>query len=437
MEDEWKLISLDQLYEFSSGLSKPRSEFGDGYPFLSFKDVFHNTFVPKTLTERVRSSESERQRLSIRRGDVFLTRTSETVDELGMSCVALADIPNATFNGFTKRLRPRSTDIVVPEYAGYFFRGPRFRSAVYAMSSLSTRASLNEEMLARLSITVPPVNVQIAIGRILKSLDDKIELNRRMNETLEAIARALFKSWFVDFDPAQAKTEGHDPGVSPHLAALFPHSFEDSEIGEIPKGWALGTINDLANVSSGKRPDVRFAEPSAQANVPLWGGNGPMAFVPLALVDRPILLTGRVGTLGSVFRITTPCWPSDNTLLIEARKPEAFEYLFLQLKRIDIAALNRGSTQPLLTQTDLKSLPVPLPPASVLERFHEFSKGLYERIDSSERESRTLAALRDALLPKLISGDLHVKDAELFLEECAHEARSPPSTGEGMRLPVA
>jgi type I restriction enzyme, S subunit len=246
MAGEWRVAPLDELYEFSSGLSKPRSAFGVGYPFLSFRDVFYNIFVPEQLTELVQSTEQERERCSIRRGDVFLTRTSETMDELGMSCVALCDIPDATFNGFTKRLRPKDNRKVAPEYAGYYFRSPDFRQAVTAMSSMSTRASLNNEMLTRLSITLPSLEEQTAIGHILGTLDDKIELNRRMNETLEAMARALFKSWFVDFDPVRAKAEGRDPGLPQPLADLFPDSFEDSELGEIPRGWVAGKLGDLA-----------------------------------------------------------------------------------------------------------------------------------------------------------------------------------------------
>src|ERR1017187_5835744 len=203
MGGNWEVVSLDQIYEFSSGLSKPRASFGAGYPFLSFKDVFYNIFVPRKLTELVNSTVQERESRSIKRGDVFLTRTSETMDELGMSCVALTDLPEATFNGFTKRLRPRSEPRVVPEYAGYFFRSPAFRRDVTAMSSLSTRASLNNEMISRLRITLPPIAEQVTIGHILKALDDRIGLNRRMNETLEAMARAVFKSLFVDFHPVR------------------------------------------------------------------------------------------------------------------------------------------------------------------------------------------------------------------------------------------
>lgn len=137
-----------------------------------------------------------------------------------------------------------------------------------------------------------------------------------------------------------------------------------------------------------------------------------MAFVPDTLIDYPFLLTGRVGTLGSVFRITEPCWPSDNTLILKTKQRWAFEYLFLQLKRIDFAALNRGSTQPLLTQSDLKAQPLLTPPIAVLEYFHVFVGSLYKHIDELKGEADTLAALRDTLLPKLLSGELQVKDVQ-------------------------
>jgi len=137
-----------------------------------------------------------------------------------------------------------------------------------------------------------------------------------------------------------------------------------------------------------------------------------MAFVPEPLIDYPILLTGRVGTLGAVFRITSPCWPSDNTLILRTKQERAFEYLFFALGRVDFPSLNRGSTQPLLTQTDLKTQHLPLPSSELLERFHLIAESLFLRSDSANAETRTLAALRDALLPKLISGELRVKDAK-------------------------
>src|SRR5690606_34046445 len=166
MASGWRTVPLGEIYDFSSGLSKPRSAFGSGYPFLSVKDVFYNSAAPEQLTELVQSTEQEPVRCSIERGDVFLTRSSETMDELGMSSVALVDIPAATFNGFTKRLRPKR-DLIAPEFARYYFRGPAFRAAVNSMASMSTRASLNNEMLGRLAITFPEYEEQEAIAYIL------------------------------------------------------------------------------------------------------------------------------------------------------------------------------------------------------------------------------------------------------------------------------
>lgn len=289
---------------------------------------------------------------------------------------------------------------------------------INGMDSGSAIPSTSREAFYRLPVRVPPLSEQRAIAHILGTLDDKIELNRRMNRTLEEMARAIFKSWFVDFDPVRAKMEGRWkkgeslPGLPADLWDVFPDRLVNSELGPIPEGWEVGIVGQLADVSSGKRPDARFSECFNDATVPLWGGNGPMGFVRAALFEEPILLTGRVGTLGAIFRITTPCWPSDNTLVVRCRDVTAFEYMYCMLQRIDFAALNRGSTQPLLTQTDLKRQPVLLPDCSVLTEFSRIANAFYSRKDSSVSEICFLAAIRDTLLPKLISGELRVPDAE-------------------------
>jgi type I restriction enzyme S subunit len=169
------------------------------------------------------------------------------------------------------------------------------------------------------------------------------------------------------------------------------------------------TVADIADVTSGKRPPERFAVATSEARVPVWGGNGPMAYTREALVDSEVILTGRVGTLGSIFRINTPIWPSDNTLLLTARRPEAKEFLFQQLRSIDFAQLNRGSTQPLLTQSDLKAQSFPMPSDELLLSYHEISRGLYAKLDANLRTTQTLTALRDTLLPKLMSGEVRVE----------------------------
>ena len=408
MINEWGEIPLTQLYEFRSGLSKPRSEFGYGHGFLSFKDVFYNTFVPDILKEKVNSSVKEKKACSIKKGDVFLTRTSETLEELGMSCVALEDYKFATFNGFCKRLRPKADDKIVPEYAGYYFRSPHFRRQVIALSSLSTRASLNNEMLGQLSIVLPDFSEQKAIGYILKMFDDKIELNRGKNKSLEALAQVIFKSWFVDFNPVYAKMNGRQPfGMDEETTALFPDKlvWNDELEKEIPEGWKMTTIGDHAIVTSGKRPNKREATCSDEFPIPLYGGAGPMAYADISLYEEPIIITGRVGTLGIVHRVTFSVWPSDNTLVI-IPKLNYLPLLFHYICRENLVILNRGSTQPLLTQSDLKTIKMTEPDENVLLKFNEIVDGIFELIDLINNETSTLSSIRDTLLPKLMSGEL-------------------------------
>ncbi|MGC9261848.1 MAG: restriction endonuclease subunit S, partial [Phycisphaerae bacterium] len=152
--------------------------------------------------------------------------------------------------------------------------------AISQMTGTSGRQRVPTAALDNLKIQLPPLPEQRAIAHILGTLDDKIELNRRQNETLEAMARTLFKAWFVDFEPVRAKLEGRWqrgqtlPGLPAHLYDLFPDRLVESELGEIPEGWEVGRIADLAEVMSGRRPVARFSSPCGEARVPLWGGNG-------------------------------------------------------------------------------------------------------------------------------------------------------------------
>ncbi len=323
-------------------------------------------------------------------------------------------------------------------YIEYNFRLLRSRIQHENVGTGSVQDNINLQTLGRLRFTIPPLPEQRAIAHVLGTLDDKIKLNRRMNETLEEMARALFKSWFVDFDPVRAKSalKRHAPhanepetvvasdaqdgewtverarayldALDPQIVDLFPDRLVVSQMGEIPEGWEVKALGELADVSSGKRPGRRASVADGEMQIPLWGGNGPMGFVAEALVEFPILLTGRVGTLGSVFRITTPCWPSDNTLIIQANSANLFHFLFFQISMIDFDSLNRGSTQPLLTQGDLNAQKAATPTRDALGRFSDLAADLFDKIDSGRKQSQYLCLLRDSLLPWLLSGETQV-----------------------------
>lgn len=288
---------------------------------------------------------------------------------------------------------------------------------INSMDSGSAIPSTSRDDFYHLPVKLPPLPEQKAIAHILGTLDDKIELNRRMNETLEAMARAIFKSWFVDFDPVKAKAEGRKPNLPKEIAALFPDSFQDSPLGKIPKGWEAGILDDIAEVTSGKRPENRSDNRDDVSSIPLFGGGGPMAYVQKSLYEQPIILTGRVGTLGVVFRIACPCWPSDNTLVILPRKAQWYDFIYHGVCGFDFFSLNRGSTQPLVTQSDLQKQQCLIPSVDVIGSFHLFLSALYDKVDLLTKESDTLAAIRDALLPKLMSGEIRVKDAGKFIQE--------------------
>ena len=411
MASEWERVSLDELYEFSSGLSKPRSEFGSGYPFLSFKDVFHNSAVPKQLTELVNSTEQERIRCSVSRGDVFLTRTSETMDELGMSSVALADIANATFNGFTKRLRPKHPKRVAPEFARYYFRCPAFRSEVDAMSSMSTRASLNNEMLARLTIVLPPFDEQEDIGQTLGTLDDRIDNLRQTNATLEAIATALFKSWFVDFD-----------GVP-------PEDMQESELGLIPKGWRVGTLVDLCEVNTAKWTDKNHPPTVGYIDLSGVSSNRIEAITEYAFDEAPSrarmhlregdTIVGMVRPGNRAFAyIHVPdasLTGSTGFAVLSPKRPHYASFIYLAVTRDEaierLANLADGAAYPAVRPNVVAETPCVIAPDEVIAKFSAVTKPMLERIEPNSQQAATLAAVRDTLLPRLISGRLRIKAA--------------------------
>lgn len=435
MGGEWKEMSLDQVYEFRSGLSKPREEFGRGYQFLTFKDVFYNYFVPDKLTELVNSSERERLESSIRRGDIFLTRTSETFEELGMSCVALRDYPDATFNGFCKRLRPYDNTLIVPEYAGYYFRSPMFRNAVTTMSTMSTRASLNNEILSKLKIIFPPKGEQQRIGQILKSLDDKIALNRKMNATLEAMAQALFQSWFVDFDPVidKALSAGHEipepfaakarrraalgdrrKPLPAHIAALFPDRFvETEEMGWVPEGWE---VNDIGSVVDRITVPRRYAKdevfPSGKIPVLEQGSSIYMGYHNnnpdvTASIDAPAVVFGDHTCILEL--MIEPFSISSNVITFRGKNRATTWVYYAIIGKQASEEYRRHWSEFIIKK-------VILPSQELAEVFPQQLKVLIGKTTQLRRQANTLTTLRDTLLPKLISGELRLPDAEATLQ---------------------
>lgn len=387
----WKEYRLGDLYDVHNGLSKGGKFFGSGYPFLSFKTVFNNYFLPPILPDLVQSDEKEQKGYDIKRGDVFVTRTSETPEELGMSSVALKDYPLATYNGFTKRLRPKNSLLVYPEYIGYYLRSDKFRALFYGLaSSMSTRASLANGDLLEMKVLLPSLEIQKRISKVLKSLDDKIEVNRRINENLEAQAQALFKSWFVDFEPFK---DGE---------------FVESELGMIPKGWRVGKLSELLEIKYGKDHKKLI-----DGIIPVYGSGGLMRKVNNSLYDGESVLIPRKGTLNNVMYVNGAFWTVDTMFYSIPKLPNIVLYSYIYLSNKDLASMNAGSAVPSMTTDILNNMQILIPTQAVLEQFNSLVFALFNQIKHRDNESRRLASLRDTLLPRLMSGEIKVGNLTL------------------------
>lgn len=257
------------------------------------------------------------------------------------------------------------------------------------MSQGTSTKFLTVTILNSFSVQLPSISDQRRIASILSSLDRKIELNNKINADLEEMAQAIFKNWFVDFEPFK---DG---------------KFVDSELGMIPEGWKVGCLGDIAEITSGKRPPKKSKDKTKELFIPLIGASDIMGFTSDVLYERPILVIGRVGTHGVVQRFQEKCWPSDNTLVIES---SYYNYVYQLLKGIDYSAINRGSTQPLITQTDVKNTDVIIAPENVLKEYESITSTLFSKHRANIKENSRLSTLRDTLLPRLMSGELEVPE---------------------------
>ncbi len=368
--EEWKEYKLGDIYEVHNGLSKGRDFFGSGFPFLSFSTIFNNWFIPQELDNLVQSTETEQESFSIKAGDVFVTRTSETADELGMSCVALKDYPKATYNGFCKRMRQYNKSIdVYPRYVGYYLRNPNFRKEFQAFAgSMSTRASLTNEALLGLKIKLPSLATQKEIANILSALDDKIELNNAINRNLAEQVKSLYTKLFI--------TE---------------------------KNGKMGILGDLVKVKYGKDH-----KKLSDGNFPVYGSGGIMRYADQFLYDKESVLIPRKGTLNNVIYVNEPFWSVDTMFYTEMKQKNIAKYVYLFLSEKNLESLNAGSAVPSMTTDILNAMPIFIPVADSLEKFEDFAAPIYSKIAENNKENQKLALLRDSLLPKLISGEINV-----------------------------
>ena len=399
------------------------------------QNIYNEGFHRNGLVYIDDNQSSELRNVEVLSNDVLLNITGDSV---ARCCQVAADVLPSRVNQHVAiiRTKPKSLDA---RFLRYVLVSHEYQSRLLALASAgATRPALTKSMIEELNIPSPPLTEQKAIAAILGSLDDKIELNRRMNATLEAMARALFQSWFVDFDPVRAKLDGRVPvGMDAETAALFPDSFQDSEAGMIPKGWEVKSLSQLTTlITKGTTPtkaDMNAAfDTDAQINYVRVNSidedgsvlAGKLTAIPKAIhtgvLKRSILKANDVlytiaGTIGRIAMVEDWILPANTNQAVAIIRPKPSipsGFLILKMRhevfRDELHNNIVHAVQANLSLGMLSNARVIVPPSSSFQKIFRPIGELLSQIRANRAQSRTLATLRDTLLPKLLSGELSV-----------------------------
>ena len=423
---DWSTMPFSDLVFFQEGPGIRNWQYRtEGVPFVNIRCLVNgrldvdamNCLDPREVQEKYRH-------FLLDEGD-YVVSSSGTIGRIAEVCYE--DLP-CMLNTSVIRMRPKDNKTLDRRFLRYFLTSSAFQDQIRSLASGSVQVNYGPTHLEQVSILVPPRSEQRSIGHILGTLDDKIQLNRRMNATLEAMARALFRSWFVDFDPVRAKMEGRDTGLPKDIADLFPGQLVDSELGEIPKGWRASTLAevarlnpeswsnqnaparilyvDLAKTKWGDIDEIQmfsWADAPSRARRVLRRGDTIVGTVrpgngSFALIDRDDL-TGSTG-----FAVLRPTEPIEREIVwCAATSADAIDRL---------AHLADGGAYPAVSPKAVLDIAVALPNERIRLAFSSVAAPLLNRLKANQREARILGTLRDTLLPKIVSGELRVNGLE-------------------------
>ena len=426
VEGGWRETTLGHVVEFLSGgtPSKAQAAYWNGsVPWVSAKGM--KRFRLRDTEDHVTAEGVANGTKLVPAGTVLLLARGMTL--LNDLPVCITERP-MTFNQDVKALRPIPG--LDPDFLPYLVLGNKHRLLNLVDLAGHGTGRLNSEELKALDVQLPPPPEQRAIAHILGTLDDKIELNRRMNETLEAMARALFKSWFVDFDPVRAKMAGRDTGLPKHLADLFPDRLVESELGEIPEGWEVMALDTIADFRNGLalqryRPQTRYERLPVVKIAQLRSGktdsgewatsdicpefiidDGDVVFSWSGSLMVMVWCSGRAALNQHLFKVTSTRFPKWSFL----------HNVRSHLANFQTIAAGKATTMGHIKRHHLSDAKCTVPDRQLLAAADGPLSAIFERSLSANIQSRTLASLRDTLLPKLISGEIRLHAAERAVE---------------------
>nr|WP_181375950.1 restriction endonuclease subunit S [Polaromonas sp. H8N]AWD72304.1 type I restriction endonuclease S subunit [Polaromonas sp. H8N] len=449
----FQTLALSELGEFKNGANFSQDDYGAGYPIVNVKQLYGGRYIDLHGLESLGKDVLKRPaQLFIEAGDILFARSSVKRSGAGQCALVPHGVVQTIFSGFIIRYRLNDKSATNPMFLAYLLQSPIYREIFPRIATGTTISNLSQEALKQIQVTLPDERTQNEVAVILGALDDRIALLRDTNATLEAIAQALFKSWFVDFDPVRAKMEGRVPeGMDEATAALFPDGFEESELGLVPRGCRVTKLEGwLSVLETGRRPKggvsgILDGVPSIGAESIFRIGQfdyRKTKYVPDdfftkmnsgALESHDVLLykdggkpgvfLPRVSMFGDGFPFKK-CGINEHVFRIRIKAPfnQPFLYFWLWSDAVMHELKHRGGKAaiPGINQSDVKDQKISVPSDAVLMRFGELVAPMVSKIFNNAKSCQTLAILRDTLLPRLISGQLRLPEAEALLEEaCA------------------
>ena len=419
---------FSQLYDMASGISSTKEQAGHGSPFVSFSTVFNNYFLPDALPDLMDTSIKEQETYSIKKGDILITRTSETIDELAMSCVAVKDYPRATYSGFTKRLRPKTAGIAYHKYLAFYLRSQLFRKAVTNNAFMTLRASFNEDIFSFLNLYLPEYKEQVKIGDMLYSMEQKIQLNKRICAELEAMAKTLYNYWFTQFDFP-------DENGKPYRSSGGEMVWNDQLKRKIPKGWDVRPLSHvISSINTGLNPRDNFILGNGDIQyltVKNLTTSGTIDFSGCDTVDEQAreiihkrsdvsvgdILFASIAPLGRCYLIQNPPekWDINESVFSirrnASRVTSEFLYMYFMSDTFIKAATSSstGSIFKGIRINTLLDIAAVIPPKDIVTAFTTQVKTLLALKEQKSTENRELTKLRDWLLPMLMNGQATVE----------------------------
>lgn len=419
---------FSQLYDMASGISSTKEQAGHGSPFVSFSTVFNNYFLPDALPDLMDTSIKEQETYSIKKGDILITRTSETIDELAMSCVAVKDYPRATYSGFTKRLRPKTAGIAYHKYLAFYLRSQLFRKAVTNNAFMTLRASFNEDIFSFLNLYLPEYKEQVKIGDMLYSMEQKIQLNKRICAELEAMAKTLYNYWFTQFDFP-------DENGKPYRSSGGEMVWNDQLKREIPKRWDVRPLSHvISSINTGLNPRDNFILGNGDIQyltVKNLTTSGTIDFSGCDTVDEQAreiihkrsdvsvgdILFASIAPLGRCYLIQNPPekWDINESVFSirrnASRVTAEFLYMYFMSDTFIKAATSSstGSIFKGIRINTLLDIAAVIPPKDIVAAFTTQVKTLLALKEQKGTENRELTKLCDWLLPMLMNGQATVE----------------------------